>query len=190
MKVIAINGSIRRNGNTEILIKRIFDKMHRENIETELIHLSNEEIKSCKACFMCGGKKKCVIEDDKFQLLFNKMVKADGILLASPTYGANISSAMQAFLERSAVVVDMNPGLLKHKVGASISCQRRSGALQTIDTMNHFFINHEMFIVGSTYWAMANGQLPGDVLNDQEGLLTIDNLGDNFVYLLKRIKKE
>ena len=118
------------------------------------------------------------------------MKAADGILLGSPVYSANMSANMQAFLERAAVVCDMNPGLLKHKVGACFITVRRGGGLNTVDAMNHFFLNHEMFVVGSTYWNMVYGQLPGDILNDEEDLGNIDNLAENMIWLLKSIKRE
>ena len=96
---------------------------------------------------------------------------------------------MQAFLERAAVVADMNPGLLTHKAGAAVAAARRGGALNAIDTMNHFFLNHEMFVAGSTYWNMVYGQLPGDVNQDAEGLANMKNLGQNLVFLLKLLEK-
>lgn len=119
------------------------------------------------------------------------MTEADGILLGSPVYSANISANMQAFLERVAVVADMNrdKDLFKYKVGASVAAVRRGGALQTVDTMNHFFLNHEMFVVGSVYWNMVYGQMPGEVLNDQEGMDNMKNLGQNMAYLLKRLEE-
>ena len=108
--------------------------------------------------------------------------------MGSPVYSANVSANMQAFLERSAVVCDMNPGLLKHKVGASVVAARRGGVLHAIDTMNHFFMNHELYVVGSTYWNMGYGQMPGDVLKDEEGVTTMKNLAQNMAVLLKALK--
>lgn len=121
--------------------------------------------------------------------IFEKMKAADGIIFGSPVYSANVSANMQALIERSAVVVDMNAGLLKHKVGASVSAVRRAGAIQAVDTMNHFFLNHEMCIAGSTYWNIGIGQMPGDVLNDKEGIENMKNLGQNMAFLLKTINK-
>ena len=118
------------------------------------------------------------------------MKNADGIILGSPVYSANISANMQAFLERAAVVCDMNPGLLKHKAGASVAAARRGGALNAIDSMNHFFLNHEIFVVGSTYWNMAYGQMPGAVQQDEEALSNMSNLAENMIWLLKKIKRE
>lgn len=189
MKVIAINGSARENGNTRILIERVFKRLEEEGIETELISLSKNTVLSCKACFTCGGKAKCTFGDqDIFNSIFEKMKAADGIILASPSYSANISSNMQALLERASVICDMNPDLLTHKVGTSIATERRAGALNTIDAMNHFFLNHEMYIAGATYWNIGTGKLPGEVEKDEEALNIMDNLGENMAYLLKKLK--
>lgn len=189
MKVLAINGSARKNGNTDILIRRIFEKLNAAGIETEAVQFAGNIIEPCKACFACGGKENCVHQKDGFQDVFEKMKGSDGIILGSPVYSASISANMQAFLERAAVVCDMNPGLLKHKIGACVVSARRGGALNAIDAMNHFFLNHEMFVVGSTYWNMAYGQMPGDVLKDEEGLSNIDNLAENMVWLLGNIRQ-
>lgn len=190
MKVLAINGSAGKNGNTDILIRRVFEKLNATGIETEAVQFAGNIIEPCKACFACGGKENCVHKKDRFQEVFEKMKVVDGIVLGSPVYSANISSNMQAFLERAAVVCDMNPGLLKHKIGACVVSARRGGALNAIDAMNHFFLNHEMFVVGSTYWNMAYGQMPRDVLKDEEGLSNIDNLAENMVWLLGNIRQE
>ena len=192
MKVLAINGSARKNGNTDILISRIFEKLNAAGIETEAVHFADQIIEPCKACFACGGKGNCVHKKDSFRKVFEKTTQADGIILGSPVYCANISANMQAFLERAAVVRDMNRNLLnnKYKVGASVAAVRRGGALQAIDAMNHFFLNQEMIVVGSTYWNTVYGQMPGDVLKDEEGLANMDNLAENMIWLLKKIKQE
>lgn len=188
MKVIGISSSARKDGNTAILINKVFEELNREGIETELIQFSGLVIEPCKACWACGGKGSCVHKNDCFREVFEKIKEADGILLGSPVCSANVSANMQAFLERAAVVGDMNPGLFTHKVGAAVTAARRGGALQAVDVMNHFFLNHEMFVAGSTYWNMAYGQMPGDVLKDQEGLETMKNLGQNMACLLKALE--
>lgn len=187
MKVIGINSSARKDGNTAMLINRVFEELNKEGIETELVQLAETIIQPCKACWACGGHKNCVHKKDPFQEIFEKLKEADGILLGSPVYSANVSANMQAFLERAAVVCDMNLGLMTHKVGAAVAAARRGGALQAIDTMNHFFLNHEMFVAGSTYWNMAYGQMPGDIKQDQEGLANMANLGQNIAFLLKAL---
>ncbi len=190
MKVVAINGSARKNGNTDILIKVVFEELNKEGIETELIELAGQVIEPCKACWACGGKGNCVHRHDRFTEIFEKMKEADGIILGSPVYSANISANMQALIERAAVICDMNPGLMKHKVGAAVAAVRRAGSLQAIDAMNHFFLNHEMFVAGSTYWNMVYGQMPGDATQDEEGMSNMRNLGQNMAYLLKAINRK
>ena len=189
MKVLAINGSARKNGNTDALIRTVFEELEKEGIETECIDLAGQVIEPCKACWACGGKGNCVHKRDRFTEIFEKMKEADGILLGSPVYSANISANMQALIERAAVVCDMNPGLMTHKVGAAVAAVRRAGSLQAIDAMNHFFLNHEMFVAGSTYWNMVYGQLPGDVEKDEEGMNNMRNLGKNMAFLLKALNK-
>ena len=142
-----------------------------------MIQLAGNVIEPCKACCPCSGHGNCVHRKDSFQDVFEKMKEADGILLGSPVYCANVSANMQALLERAAVVADMNQGLFTHKVGAAVAAVRRGGAMQAVDTMNHFFLNHEMIVVGSTYWNMGYGQMPGDVCNDEVGLANMRNLG-------------
>lgn len=187
MKVIGINGSARKNSNTKLLILEVFKELEKEGIETKLIELAGLELNGCKACFGCAKDRNCIHKTDKFREIFEEMKSADGIILGSPVYSANISSNMQALIERAAVVSDMHEGLLKHKVGASVIASRRGGAILAYDTINHFFLNHEMFIAGSKYWNFAIGKLPGDVLNDDEGISNMHNLGKNMAYLLKKL---
>lgn len=190
MKVIGINSSARKDGNTAILINVIFEELHKYGIETELIQLANQVIEPCRACWACAGHENCVHKKDAFQEIFEKMKEADGILLGSPVYLANISSNMQALLERAAVICDMHEGLLKYKVGAGVVAVRRGGAIHALDSLNHFFLSKEMLSVGSTYWNMAYGRLPGDVLQDEEGINNMRNLGQNMAYALMKLKRE
>ena len=192
MKVLAVNGSARKDGNTALLIGTVFEELNKEGIETEMIQLAGGVIEPCKACWACGGKKNCVHEKDLFQEIYEKMLRADGILLGSPVYTANISANMQAFLERASVVADMNrsENLLRHKAGAAVAAARRGGALSTLDAMNHFFMLQDMFIVGSSYWPMAYGRMPGEVSEDQEGMETMRSLGRNMAYLLKALEEK
>ena len=189
MKVLGINDSARKDGNTAIIMNKVFEELNKQGIETELIQFAGQVIEPCKACWACGGQKNCVHRKDIFREIFDKMMVADGILFGSPVYSANISAGMQAFLERAAVVCDMNCGSLnnKYKVGASVVALRRGGALSAVDAMNHFFMSQEMIIVGSTYWNMVYGQMPGDVLKDEEGLKNMQNLGENMAYVLHKL---
>ena len=191
MKVLAVNGSARKDGNTAILIQTVFEELHQAEIETEMVQLAGRTIEPCRACWACGGRKNCVHKKDQFQEIFEKMKQAEGIILGSPVYTANISANMQAFLERASVVADMNndADLLKYKVGASVTAARRGGAIAALDAMNHFFMLQNMFVVGSSYWPMAYGQTPGDVQKDEEGMEAMKNLGRNMAYLLKTLEE-
>ena len=169
----------------------MFEELHKAGIETEMVQLSGKIMEPCKACWACGGRKNCVHKKDQFQEVFEKMKQAEGIILGSPVYTANISANMQAFLERASVVADMNndADLLKYKAGASVTAARRCGAIAALDAMNHFFMLQNMFVVGSSYWSMAYGQMPGDVQKDEEGMETMRNLGRNMAYLLKTLEE-
>ena len=187
MKVVGISGSSRKDGNTAIIIKTIFEELSKVGIETELIQLADIDIQPCRACFACKGKRNCVFKSDSFSDVFNRVVEADGIILGSPVYSADVSSKMKAFLDRGGVIVATNPGLLKHKLGASVAAVRRAGGMTAVDTMNHFMLNKEMIVVGSTYWNMVYGREIGDVMNDEEGMANMRNLGQNMAWLIKRL---
>lgn len=184
MKVLAINGSSRQNGNTSKIIEVIFEELRQLDIECELIELANCNIAPCKACFACAGKRNCVFKNDSFCEIMDKMIGADGIILGSPVYSADVTSKMKALLDRGGVVVATNIGLLKRKVCCSVAAVRRAGGMEAVDTMNHFFLNKEMIVVGSTYWNMVYGKNIGDVLSDEEGIANMKNLGKNMGWLL------
>ena len=188
MKVIGINGSSRKDGNTAIIVGKVFDELNKEGIETELIQLADYEIQPCRGCFACKDRGNCVFAKDGFAEIFSRMVEADGIILGSPVYSADVSAKMKAFLERAGVVVATNPGFLRHKVGASVAAVRRGGGMTAVDAMNHFMLNKEMIVVGSTYWNMVYGKDIGDVLSDNEGMANMRNLGENIAWLIKRLK--
>lgn len=187
MKVIGINGSSRKDGNTAIIIRKVFDELNKGGIETELIQLADYDIQPCRGCFACKGRGNCMFSKDGFTEIFKRMVAADGIILGSPVYSADVSAKMKAFLERAGVVVATNPELFRHKVGASVAAVRRGGGMTTVDTMNHFMLNKEIIVVGSTYWNMVYGKNVGDVLNDEEGMANMRNLGENMVWLMNKL---
>ncbi len=132
MKVLGINGSARKDGNTTILIKEVFKELQQAGIETELVQLADQVVEPCRACFACAKTGKCVQNGDAFNAIFDNMIKAQGIILASPVYSADVSSRMKALIERAAVVGDIRPELLKYKVGSSIAVARRAGTLSTL----------------------------------------------------------
>jgi len=190
MKVVAFNGSARKDGNTAILIRRVLKVLESEGIETELIQLSGEQIHGCTACGVCFKikNKQCKIVNDNVNLYIEKMAEADGIILGSPTYFSMMSSEMKALIDRSGFVGKANSNLFKRKVGAAVVAVRRAGAIPTFDAINHFFLISEMIVPGSSYWNIGIGLNKGDVEKDEEAMQTMDDLGRNMAWLLKKLK--
>ncbi|HCE44622.1 MAG TPA: flavodoxin family protein [Lentisphaeria bacterium] len=190
MKVIGINGSARKDGNTAILIRTAFKELENEGIETELIQLSGKKINGCIACCKCfeAKDKKCVVKDD-VNACIEKMLGADAIILGSPTYFADCSGQMKCFIDRVGFVARANDNMFKRRPGAAVVAVRRGGAIHAFDTMNHFFTIGQMIIVGSSYWNDGIGREIGDVENDKEGIDTMKNLGINMAWLLKKLNQ-
>ena len=188
MKVLAINGSPRKEGNTAALIKHVLAAVEKEGIETESISLAGKKLHGCIACFKCAENKdgQCAIKDDMNGLI-EKMLEADAIVLGSPTYFANVSSEMKAVIDRAGLVSRVNGDLLKRKVGAAVVAVRRAGSVTTFDAINHFFLIGQMIVPGSIYWNMGIGMNKGDVEGDEEGVLTMTTLGENIAWLLKAL---
>ncbi len=190
MKVVAFNGSPRRKGNTEILINEVFKILQKEGIETEMIQLGNKPVHGCTACGKCKEIQngKCHIKNDHLNYCIEKMVEADGIIIGSPVYFADVTTEIKALIDVAGYVTRANNHLLKRKVGACVIAVRRGGALHAFETINNFFLISQMIVPGSSYWNFAFGRNPGDVLNDEEGMQTIKILAENMAWLLKRLK--
>ncbi len=191
MKVIAFNGSSRKDGNTAILIKRVLKVLEAEGIQTELIQLAGEQIRGCNACRTCYTTKnnRCVIEDDNVNAYVQKMIEADGIILGSPVYFSMMTPEMKALIDRTGYVARANRHLFKRKVGAAVVAVRRAGGIPTFDAINHFFLISQMIVPGSSYWNVGFGRKKGDVENDEEGMKTMDDLGKNMAWLIKKLEK-
>jgi len=189
MKVVAINGSARKDGNTALLLKRVLKVLEAEGFETELIQLAGQQIHGCTACRTCFETKnqRCTIESDKVNLYIQKMAKADGILLGSPVYFAMMSPEMKALIDRAGFVARAQPDMLKHKVGAAVVAVRRAGGMTTFDAINHFFLINQMIVPGSSYWNIGVGNKKGEVENDEEGMQTMEDLGTNMAWLIKKL---
>lgn len=190
MKVVAFNGSARKDGNTAILLNTVLAEIKVEGIETELIQLAGMTIRGCLACGMCGKNKdkSCVVKDDAANECMTKMFEADGILLGSPTYFADVTTEMKALIDRSGYVNRANGSLLRRKAGAGVVAVRRAGAIHVFDSLNHFFLISEMIIPASTYWNIGVGREIGAVESDTEGMDTMKTLGKNMAWLLKKIR--
>ena len=189
MKVVAFNGSARKDGNTAILIKQVFKELEKEGIKTELVQLSGHKIQGCIACYKCfeAKNKRCAVTDDIVNECIEKMEKAGGIILGSPTYFADCTAQIKALMERAGFVSRANGEMFKRKIGAAVVSVRRSGAIHAFDTLNHFFTIGQMITVGSSYWNIGVGREIGEVENDEEGLLTMSVLGKNMAWLMKKI---
>jgi multimeric flavodoxin WrbA len=189
MKVVGINGSARKDGNTAILIRRVFDELEKEGIETELIQLAGKKIRGCTACMKCRENldKHCSVKNDFFNNCFDKMLEADGIILGSPTYFSDLTAEMKALIDRAGYVSKGNGDLLKRKVGAAVSAVRRAGAIHTLDSINHLFLISQMIVPGSSYWNIGIGREKGEVAADEEGMNTMQVLGQNMAWLLQKI---
>lgn len=190
MKVVAFNGSARKDGNTARLINEVFNELESEGIETELIQLAGKNIRGCRACRGCFETKDgyCSNKEDLVNEYIAKMKEADGIILGSPVYFSNLTPEMKALIDRSGMVARANSNMFKRKVGAAVVAVRRAGSVLTFDTINNFFLISEMIVPGSSYWNNGFGQKKGEVEKDEEGLETMRTLGRNMAWLLKKLK--
>ena len=189
MKVVALNGSARRGGNTAILLRYVLGELEQEGIETELVEMSGAVVHGCLACRKCSTRKdrRCSQKDDMGNVFIEKMDQADGILLGSPTYVTDVSAEMKALIDRAALVGRANGGMFRRKVGAGVVAVRRAGAIHAFDTLNHFFFISEIIVPGSSYWNIGIGRDPGDVEKDEEGIATMKGLGENIAWLLNKL---
>lgn len=190
MKVVAFNGSPRREGNTAQAINIVFEELQKEGIETEMVQLGGVKVFGCLACGKCWQNKdnKCARTDDEMNSFLSKMIEADGIIIGSPTYFSNVSTEVKALIDRCGFVAKANGGtLFKDKVGAPVVSVRRAGSNFVYAAINFFFGISEMIIPGSSYWNMTLSMNPGDIQNDSEGIKTFRTLGKNMAWLLKKI---
>jgi len=191
LKVIAFNGSARKDGNTSILLKRVLQVLEAEGIETELIQLAGELICGCNACRTCYTTKnnRCVIENDNVNVYIQKMLGADGIILGSPVYFSMMTPELKALIDRAGYVARANGDIFKRKVGAAVVAVRRAGAMPTFDAINHFFLISQMIVPGSSYWNIGIGHKKGEIEGDEEAMETMETLGRNMAWVLKKLKR-
>lgn len=189
MKVIAINGSPRKNGNTAMLLDTVLAELKKEGIETEQVQLGGKKIHGCTACMKCfeNQNKLCSIDNDILNVIMTKMVEADGIIIGSPTYFANVTSEVKALIDRAGMVSIANGYMLKRKVGAAVVAVRRAGATAAFDAINKLYFINQLIVPGSVYWNLGLGVEEKDVKNDEEGLNTMKILGENMAWLLRKI---
>ncbi len=186
MKVVGFNGSPRKDGNTTTLFNYLFGEIQKEGIETELIQVSAKPIHGCRACYQCFKNKdqRCSVKDDAANEYIEKMIAAQAIVLGSPSYFQDVTAEMKALIDRAGFVGLANGRMYKNKVGAVLSCFRRSGGVHTIETMNHFFFANELIIAGR---AISVARDKGDVEKDEEGIQQAKILGQRMVWILKKL---
>ena len=187
MKAVAINGSPRKRGNTEILLRKVLEPLLRAGWDTELIQLGGKKIRGCTACYRCFKTKdaRCSVNVDVFNECFEKMLAAQAIILGTPTYFTDVSAEMKGLLDRAGLVSVANDGLLRGKIGAAVVAVRRGGGTHAFDTINHMFLMSGVIIPGSTYWNLGFGLEKGEVMGDDEGLRNMEDLGRTIAWLGK-----
>lgn len=187
MKVVAFNGSPRKEGNTHTALEMVGKKLIDGGVDFEIVHVGNKVIRGCLACNQCARNRdeKCVI-DDEVNGWIQKMKEADGIIIGSPVHYSAIGGTMKSFLDRAFYVAGNNGSMLRHKVGAAVVAVRRSGGIPTLNQLNNFLNYSEMKMPTSNYWHVIHGTRPGDALKDEEGVQIMNVLGDNFLYMLEQ----
>ena len=187
MKVVAINGSPHKKGNTYHALMGVGKELMENDIDFEIIHIGNKAVRGCMACGGCSRNKdeKCVITTDSLNEWVQKMKDADGIILGSPVYYAGIPGTMKSFLDRAFYVSGSNGILFRHKVGAAVVAVRRTGGSSTFDSLNHYLNYSEMILATSNYWNITHGLSSGEVLQDTEGVQIMEVLGRNMAWILK-----
>ena len=185
MKALAINGSPRPGGNTEILLKKVLEPLEAAGWSTEYLRIGGKPIRGCMACMKCVEKRngRCINEDDVLNYYLEKMYAADAIILGSPTYFAGITPELKALIDRSGFVALANGGAFSGKIGAAVVAVRRGGATHVFDTINHMFLISSMIVPGSLYWNLGIGCEKGEVLGDEEAMRNMSHLGQTIAWL-------
>ncbi|MGE4565226.1 MAG: flavodoxin family protein [Victivallaceae bacterium] len=190
MKVFAVNCSPRANGNCAFLLNTVLREIAGDGIETELFQLGGHTVSGCRACMVCRQKQnqRCVITTDPINDCIGKMIEADAILIASPTYFADVTTEAKALIDRAGYVAMANGRLFKRKIGGAISVHRRGGAVNTFDSINHFFLINGMIVPGSTYWNFGVGRNIGETETDLEAIANMQDLGQTIRWLLPKLR--
>ena len=189
MKILAISGSPRKGGNTDTLLKVALDVLNKKGVETEFITLSGKKILTCTACMACSNKPLCSLEDD-FDTIFRSMLDSDGFIIGSPVYFGSATAEINALLDRAGYVSRKNGNLFYRKVGGPVVVARRIGQNFTFAQLLMWYMINGMIVPGSTYWNIAFGSHSVDVMQDAEGIKTIEAFAENLAWILMKIKGE
>lgn len=187
MKVIAINGSPRKEGNTAYALQTMGEIFTQQGIGFDILHVGNKAVRGCLACGQCAKNKdeQCIIQSDPVNEWIQAMKDADGIILGSPVYYSGVNGTMKCFLDRAFYVAGSNGNLFRHKVGASVVAVRRSGGSATFDCLNHYLLYSEMIIASSNYWNIIHGRTAGEAAQDEEGKQIMEVLANNMAWIIK-----
>ncbi|MDP4239334.1 MAG: flavodoxin family protein [Bacteroidota bacterium] len=187
MKVVAINGSPHKAGNTYHALELVGSKLKMNGIDFEILHVGNKAIRGCTACGKCSRTRdeKCSITTDPLNEWIQILKDADGIILSSPVFYSGVAGTMKSFLDRLFYVSLSNGNFFRHKVGAALVAVRRSGGSSTLDTLNHYLSYSEMMLATSSYWNIIHGTTPGEAIQDAEGVQIMETLGENMAWQLK-----
>ena len=183
MTVLMLNGSANPKGNTQRALLEIGGELEKEGISYEIFTVGAGPVRDCMGCGGCVDGN-CVFEGDGVNDFLAKAREADGFIFASPVYYAHPSGRILSFLDR---VFYADSGCFAFKPGAAVAVARRGGTTATLDALGKYFGISRMPTVGSTYWNLAHGSLPGEIEQDAEGLQTLRNLARNMAWLLKSI---
>jgi multimeric flavodoxin WrbA len=171
------------------LLRKVLSPIARAGIDTELVQVGGAPVRGCMACYHCfqAKDKRCVIQGDNVNACIGKMVEADAIVMGSPAFFADMTAEMKALVDRAGLVAVANDRMFSRKIGAAVSVNRRGGAVNVVDSINHMFLMSRMIVPGSTYWNFGVGLHPGDVENDTEATDNMHDLGETIAWLVKKI---
>lgn len=186
MKVLLINGSPRKDGNTFIALSEVAKTLEVNGVNSQILNIGNKPIQGCISCYKCKDLGYCIFRDELYNRIRDSLKDADGVIIGSPVYFAGPNGALCAILDR---IFYSCPDLLKYKPGAAVVACRRGGASAAFDRLNKYFTLLNMPIVSSQYWNSIHGRLKGEALQDEEGLQTMRTLGKNMIWMLNNIKE-
>jgi multimeric flavodoxin WrbA len=189
MKVVAFNGSPRKDGNTFIALNIVLDELKNEGIETELFQIGSEEIKGCNVCLLCKKTKDgfCAIKSDSLNKALSDIYGSEGFIIGSPTYFGSLTPEAKAFIDRVGYCSRAGGSMLKRKVAAGIAIARRAGSVNVCHQINNMLLLSQCIIPASTYWNIGVANAKGEIMEDKEGVETFKTLGQNMAWLIKKL---
>lgn len=185
MKVLLINGSPKKEGNTFTALKEVATTLENNGVNTQIISIGSKAVQGCIACNKCNELGRCIFQDDLYNKVRDELKDSDGLIIGSPVYYAGPNGSLCALLDR--IFYSCSEFLL-YKPGAAVAVCRRGGASATFDRLNKYFTISNMPVVPSQYWNSVHGLMPGEASQDLEGLQTMRTLGKNMAWLLKNLQ--